>query len=413
MTLKICMLLPIRYGPNMRVNPQIGIFSYLSHFGHEITWVLSAEDSRTTQKITHNGIQVYAAPYIHYLNEHSLLGKIVNRIPATFSKMRLTLKVFKESKYDMVFVRDDIFGGLLATYIKRRYRIPLVYELSSPLEEEWEAYKIEAKASRYLWQLLAKLRALLRIYVLRRADLILPTTRWFKEGLAEKGISSAKLMPFPNGVDIESFSNKDGREIRQKYHLGNSKVIIYLGVIGKGRKLNVLINAFLKVREQRKDVKLLMVGDGTDRQNLEKLTSKLGIKDEVIFTGQVHQSEVPNFIAAADIGVSPVPPLSFYKVSSPIKTLEYMTMAKPVVANEEIHEHKEIIEQSGGGILVPFTSEAFASAIIKLLNDSEKAEEMGRQGHEWVVKNRTYEMLARKLEERCFQLILASRRETE
>ncbi len=411
MKLKICMLIPIRYGPNMRVNPQIGIFSYLSRFGHKITWVLSAEDSRTTQKTIHSGIQVYAAPYTHYLNEHSLLGKIINRIPATFRKMRLALKVFREGKYDLVFVRDDTFDGLLGVYLGRRYKIPFVYELTDPLDQEWEGYKVEAKKPLFLWYLMAKIKALLKVYIMKKADLILPTTRWFEKGLAQKGISSAKLMPFPNGVDLESFPNKDGRGVRQKYHLGNSKVIIYVGVIGKARKLDVLINAFFKVREQRKDVKLLMVGDGTDRKDLEQLTSELGIKDEVIFTGQVHQSEVPNFIAAADIGVSPVPPLSFYKVSSPIKTLEYMATGKPVVANEEIHEHEEIIKQSGGGILVPFASEAFVSAIIKLLNDSEKAEEMGRQGHEWVVKNRSYEILARKLEERYIRLIVANRGE--
>ncbi len=412
MKLKICMLIPIRYGPNMRVNPQIGIFSYLSHFGHEITWVLSAEDSRTTQKTTHHGIQVYATPYVHYLNEHSLLGKIINRIPATFRKMRLALKVFKESKYDMVFVRNDTFDGLVSTYIKRKYKIPFVYELTNPLDQEWEeCYKIEGKKPLFLWYLMARIKALLKVYIMKKADLILLTTRWFEEGLTEKGISGAKLMPFPNGVDLETFSDKDGKDIRQQYHLGNSKVITYIGEITKARNLSVLINVFLKLKEQRRDVKLLMVGDGTDRKNLEQHTSELGIKDDVIFTGQVRQSEVPNFIAAAGIGVSPVPPLSFYRVSSPIKTLEYMAMAKPVVANEEIHEHEEIIKQSGGGILVSFASEAFASAIIKLLNDSEKAEEMGRQGHEWVVKNRSYEILARKLEERYIRLIVANRGE--
>ncbi len=69
MKLNICMLLPIRYGPNMRVNPQIGIASYLVNFGHEITWILSAESGRKTQVVAFNGIKVFAAPYSHYLRE--------------------------------------------------------------------------------------------------------------------------------------------------------------------------------------------------------------------------------------------------------------------------------------------------------------------------------------------------------
>ncbi len=404
MKLRVCMLLPIRYGPNMRVNPQIGIASYLVNFGHEITWVLSSENSRTTQQHFFNKATIYAAPYVHYLSEASLLGKALNYIPATFRKMRLALRVFREGKYDLVFVRDDTFDGLVGTYIKRKYKIPLVYELSSPLEEEWEGYKIEAKKPLFLWYLMAKIKALLKIYIMKKADLILPTTKWFEEELTRKGVSKSKLMPFPNGVDLEYFANKDGRDIREKYHLGDSKVIIYLGVIAKGRKLDVLIRAFSKVKEERGNVKLLMVGDGTGRKALEKLAADLGIKDDVIFTGQVHQSEVPDFIAAADIGIDPRPPTSYYKVSSPIKTFEYMAMGKPVVVSIEILENKEVIEQSDGGILVPFSAESFACAIIELLNNPEKAREMGRKGYEWLVKNRSYEILARKLEDRLSQL---------
>jgi len=405
MKLNICMLIPIRYGPNMRVNPQIGIFSHLSHFGHEITWILSSENSRITQKIARDGIRIYAAPYIHYLNEHSRLAKVINLIPATFKKVRLALKVFRENDYDLIFIREDTFDGLLGVYLRRKYKIPLVYELTDPLEQEWEGSKIEGDSPLFLWYLMAKIKASLKIYIMKKADLVLPTTRWFEEGLAEKGISKSKLLSFPNGVDPEYFSKKDGKSIREKYNLRNSKVIIYVGAMAKMRKLSILINAFSKVNGKIGNVKLLMVGDGTGRQNLERLAAELDIRDNVVFTGQIHQSKIPNYIATADIGVSLVPPSSFYKVSSPIKMLEYMAMAKPVVANEEIHEHDEIIKQSDSGILVPFTSEAFANAIIELLGDPEMIEEMGRRGYKWVIENRSYEILAHKLEGRCSTLL--------
>ncbi|MBI4283993.1 MAG: glycosyltransferase family 4 protein [Chloroflexi bacterium] len=402
--LTICMLLPIRYGANMRVNPQIGIASYLVNFGHKITWVLSAESSRVTQQATLNRIEIYAAAYIRYLGETFLPGKAFNRVLAMLKKMRLALSVFREGGYDLVFIRDDTFDGLLATYLKRRYRIPLVYELSSPLEEEWEGYKMEGKKLLFLWYLVAKIKARLKIYIMKKADLVLPTTRWFEEELVEKGIAKAKLMPFPNGVDIASFAGKEGSEIKERYHLSEAKVLIYLGVMAKQRKLEVLIRAFSRVKETKEKVKLLMVGDGTGRKDLEKLVAELGIKDDVIFTGQVPQSEVPSFLAAADIGIDPRPPLSYYVVSSPIKTFEYMAMGKPVVVSIETRENKEVIEQSEGGILVAFSAESFACAIIELLDNPEKAREMGRKGYEWLVANRSFEILARKLEDRLSQL---------
>lgn len=219
------------------------------------------------------------------------------------------------------------------------------------------------------------------------------------------GIPASKMKPYPEGVNIVSFSNKDARYIHQKYNLNKSKVIIYVGVMDEARRLNILIRAFSEAKNKMRDIKLLMVGDGNDKQNLEGIAKELGLRDDVIFPGWVPHSQIPDFITVADIGVSPVPPLSFFKVSSPTKIVEYMAMGKAVIANEEIPDHKEIIEQSEGGILVPFTERAFTDAIVGLLNNSEKAKEMGRKGREWVAKNRSYETLARELEERYLGLL--------
>ena len=82
-----------------------------------------------------------------------------------------------------------------------------------------------------------------------------------------------------------------------------------------------------------------------------------------------------------------------------------MAMGKPVVANEEIFEHKEVLEQSNGGILVPFDEEALANAIVELLNNQERAVKMGQQGREWIVKNRSYEILAKQVEKRLLCLL--------
>jgi glycosyltransferase involved in cell wall biosynthesis len=369
--------------------------------------VILSEKHRRNQQFLFKGNHVYAVPHIHYLSESSLLGKIFNLTLSTFREICLILKTFRkcEDRYDLIFVRADVLMGLLAFYIKQRYKIPFVYELVNPLEQEWEGCKIEEKKPKILYYLIAKFNALMGIFIMKKADIVLTTTRWFEKDLAKKGISRLKLLPYPNGVDIESFLNTDGKDVREKYHLANSKIIIYVGTMIKARHLGLLIKAFRKVKKEIEDVKLLMVGEGRDRENLERLAEALGIKDDVIFTGQVAQSEVPNFIAAADVGVSPIPPFSFYKVSSPIKMLEYMALGKPVVANDEIPEQEEIIRESGGGVLVKFEAESFADGIMELIDNPEKAKERGKKGRDWVTKNRSYKILARRLEERYFGLL--------
>lgn len=357
-----------------------------------------------------NGVSVYATPYISHLKESSLLAKILRRILNVLRRMRFIQKIVKEGKYNLVFIKDgEVFDGLLATYIKRRYKIPFVFYLSSSLEQNWEIFKIDSLKPKFLYYLIAKFTTLVKMHTMHKADLILPTTKWCGEELAKKGIPISKMMPYPESADIAAFANKDGRNIRGKYNLGNSKVVVYVGTISKARYLSTLIQAFSRVRKERGNAKLLMVGDGTDRGNLERLAEELGMRSEIIFTGQVSHLEVPDFVAAADIGISPVPPLSFYKVNSVTKMFEYMAGGKPVVANEEILEQKEVLEQSGGGILVPFTPEAFADAIIELLDNLERATEMGRRGREWVVNNRSYEIMARQIEERYLEVLKTHR----
>jgi len=389
----------------MRVRPQIGIGSYLTNFGHQVSWVIWSDGQQRVKPFLLSDVRVYVTPEIHYVPQSLLLGKVLNKIPNAVKRMRHILSVFKQGNCDLIFVRNDVFDGVTAAYIKRKHKVPFVFELSSPLDQAWEGYKIEERRPGFLYFLVAKWVEFVSKRLLREADLVLPTTKWFKEHLAEQGVPEAKMMPYPNGVDIESFSHRDDSRVRERYRLGNAKVVVYIGTLGKTRRLTALIQTIAAVVRERPHVKLLMVGEGSDEGNLRRLVRDLGITDDVIFTGQVPQHEVPDFIAASDIGVSPVPPFSFYKLSSPIKMFEYMAMAKPVVANEEIPEHKEVLGQSGGGILVPFTPEAFAAAIVKLLDDPDRAAELGRRGREWVLNNRTYEVLARQLEKRLLKVI--------
>ena len=147
-----------------------------------------------------------------------------------------------------------------------------------------------------------------------------------------------------------------------------------------------------------------MVGDGDGRLLLEELSKSIGIEDNVIFVGEIPRSQVPEFITYADVCVSPIPPVPIFKVGSATKTIEYMAMGKPVIGND-IADQKEVINKSGGGICVRYEEEEFADAIIDLLNNPKKAEEMREKGREWVVRNRSYEILANNLEQRYFDLV--------
>ncbi|CAD6491632.1 MAG: D-inositol-3-phosphate glycosyltransferase [Candidatus Argoarchaeum ethanivorans] len=395
------MLLGLQYDSKMRIAPQIGIASYITNFGHDVTWILFSEEQKEFQEPIFNDVRVFAVP-CKYKGNGFL--RFISKALYAIRRMRFVFKNFRNEGYNMIFVRDGVFDGLLALYIKRRYKVPFVFEMSNPIEQNWETHKLYSK-NKCFWYFISKIDAHLTMHILHTADLVLPISKWLKEDFVKKGIERSKILPLPEGVDISRFSDVDGEAIRRQYNLKDSNVVVYVGTMDKMRHLDILVHAFSKVKKSRKDVKLLMVGDGNDKSNLERLAGELGIRDDVVFTGNVYSHEIPHFIAAADVGVSPVPPLDFYKLSSPIKMFEYMAMSKPVVANDEIPEQEEVMQESGGGVLVKFEAESFAEGIVELLDDVERAEEMGRMGYRWVVKNRSYENMAREVEGRYFEVL--------
>jgi glycosyltransferase involved in cell wall biosynthesis len=210
---------------------------------------------------------------------------------------------------------------------------------------------------------------------------------------------------FPVPLGHNPIKGKKRHLIRKEHNLNGYHVLIYVGSMDKIRNLNFLIEAFGIVVSKTKNVKMLMVGDGSDKDNIERLSKKMGLNEDIIFTGFIDRDTIPDYIAASDIGLSPFVPLPIYTTASPTKMIEYLAMGKPVVANMEIPDQKEVLEESGGGILVKYEKESFAEGIIKLVDNPSKAEEIGKKGQTWVKENRSYKIMAREVEKRYLELL--------
>lgn len=404
MKLKILILPSVSYPAH---DSQLGevYANILPGRGHEITWVMSSNKKSNKNKIIYwNNTCVYLIPL--FINKSSFFRKLINLIFTNIKKIRITIRLVKSEKFDAIQARNGVLEGLLGIYIKKRYGMAFFYHSPSQFPEEWiQASKIGAVNPAFIYYLRGKIDYLLCKWIMSKADLVLPISKWMKQDLVKKGIPKEKMIVFPMGVNIEPLSLKiSGVNVREKLKLNNFPTIIYAGTMGKVRDLSFLLRTLVKAKEKIPDIKLLMVGEGDDRTQLEKLAQSSGIKENVIFTGQVPRSQVPEYIAAADVGISPVPPLPIFQISSPTKLIEYMGMGKPVIGND-IPDQKEVIADSGGGICVGYYEEEFAKAIIGLLNNPRKAVEMGNAGREWIEKNRSYKVLADKIEQRYFDVL--------
>ena len=249
--LRVCMMLPLCYEQKTRIAPQIGICSYITKFGHEVEWVVCSRsrEDHCVGSFTRDGVRIYAFPHHHYLPGNSMPARIINGIWNTIRKMRFTVRLCNDRKYDIILYRagKGAFEGLAAAYIKKKYGTRFVLVLSNPVEQRDVIAYVHGKYKfwHYLVHLLDELTTR---YLLRQADLILPISQTLQKNLIEnKGVMSSKIMPLPEGVDPEQFDEGDGHRIRAKYGLIESTVVIYVGKQDKSRGLELLIRAFSQV----------------------------------------------------------------------------------------------------------------------------------------------------------------------
>src|SRR5262249_9705471 len=130
----------------------------------------------------------------------------------------------------------------------------------------------------------------------------------------------------------------------------------------------------------RRDVSLVVLGDGDQRQGLIALSQALGLDDDVQFTGWVTRSDLLRYLTVADIGLTPEPRNALNDRTTTIKTMEYMALSKPVVA----FDTPETRVTAGEAALyaTPNLVGDFAERIEMLLEDSARRLAMGAIGRQ-------------------------------
>ena len=123
----------------------------------------------------------------------------------------------------------------------------------------------------------------------------------------------------------------------------------------------------------------------------------MNLKENVEFIDEVHYNEVISLIDSSHLGLSIIPPIKAYRVSSPTKVVEYLSRGMPAVVNEEIEDQCKVIHQSGRGFVTPYNVTDIVIAIKKLINNIDHLKRMGFIGRKWVLENRNYNQLVSDL----------------
>ena len=228
---------------------------------------------------------------------------------------------------------------------------------------------------------------LIERFILSSAEGVVVVSNTMKEIVAQSyGIPREKIYIISDGTDAKMFNPKvTGTNVRSLYKLDDSPVLIYHGDIKPPDGVDILLNAFKRVLVTIPNAKLLILGGGgTYFEGLKVLVKNLGLESSVIFAGWVSHQAVPEYIAAADVGVLPLRATLNHNCYVSFKLFEYWGIGKPVVVSK-VRAISEIVKESVNGILVQPEDEAdLAKGLLFLLKHPEKAKMIGQRGRKLV-----------------------------
>lgn len=293
---------------------------------------------------------------------------------------------------DIIHAHSPSLNGLAALMAKRKYASPLVYEIRALWEDAAVDHRTFQEGSfKY------KVSRFLETELVKRVDALFTICEGLRKELVSRGLSADKVTIVSNCVDTGYFSPVEyDEEIADKYGLRDKVVYGFIGSFYHYEGIDLLIDSYRKVLEKKNDVRLLLVGDGPEKNSLDKKAQEMGLQNQVIFTGKVPHEVIKRYYSVMDILVYPRKKMRLTELVTPLKPLEAMAMGK-VVVGSDVGGIKELVTHNKDGFLFKTEDIEDLSRVLVYLTDHRKdLDNISKAAMETVLRQHKWELEVEK-----------------
>jgi glycosyltransferase involved in cell wall biosynthesis len=219
-----------------------------------------------------------------------------------------------------------------------------------------------------------------------------------------KHLGATDIQLIHNGIDTTIFKKKEVANCRQKLGISNDTIVItFVGRLIYAKGVQDLITAFSKIKDTALDTKLLIVGEGPYRANLEHLAQQTGCASSILFLGQKNQDEVIDILSATDIFVNPS-----YSEGLPTSVMEAASIGLPIIATDVGGTGEIIVSHETGMLVKTGDTGQLEQKLRELLTNTQLRRELGANARIFVEQKFNWEKIA-ELVESVYLSCLASR----
>lgn len=343
----------------------------LQHRGFQVSIICPKGSSQHQEGyICIENIHIYR--YRLPLSKSKFLAYIAEYSIALLMTFILSLKVWARSGFDVIHAANppDVFFviGLFFKLLGKKF----VFD-QHDLTPELFQVKFKGRLT-----VLYRLLLFLQRWSYRTADVVIVTNLSQRRIAIERGhCPNDKVFVVRNGPDRESM-----QVIRPEPELKNGRayLLAYVGVMGVQDGVEYTLYALhdLVYKRGRQDVSLVLMGNGDAVAHLQAMVHELHLDEYVNFTGWITRTDILRYLSVADVGLIPDPQNGLNEYSTLVKTMEYMSMGKAIVAFDLAETR--FSAQDAAFYARPNLVEDFADKIEVLLENEELRLTMGVVG---------------------------------
>ncbi len=294
----------------------------------------------------------------------------VRRVLAFFSyALRATIEGLRCDQPDLVFATSTpitvAIPGLIVSLLKRR---PLVFEVRDIWPESAVATGVLKS------RILIGAAEIFERLIYRRSHKIIAISERMKNRMVRNSkIDPAKVDVVHMGADLGLFgAGSQESDFRQRYDLAGKFLAVFPGAHGVANGLDILVEASLLLPD---DIRIIMIGEGSQKPRLVEKAKKLGA-EKIMFFDPLPKTRLATLMSTMDCGLMILQPLEIFETGAPNKFFDYAASGLPIIINFA-SEAADLVSQYQAGVFVnPSTPENIASALTTLRDNPEQRREM-------------------------------------
>lgn len=327
---------------------------------YEHILIVSEEYKQQEKRLKEVTSEIYYIPMVREI-----------KLKEDFKAIKKIKKIIKNINPDIVYLHSSKAGALGRIALIFNFKIKILYNAHG-----WYFTSRISKSKKRIYAFIEKILAI------KTKKIINISKSEYDSALKYKVAAPRKMCLVENGTNLERFKNleKYRMEYRKKLEIDEDELVIgVVGRISEQKDPITMLEAFEKINKKYPKSKLVYIGDGELKEKILTYTVEKKLKERVLITGWVNNSE--RFLSAIDIAVLPSKWEGFG-----LAIIEYMAAQKPIIATKVGGIENIIINDENGILIDVESSDELENAIEKYIRDKEYKEKVIKNNYEYVIK---------------------------